>query len=174
LFVTELPWGVHGKILEVDLSRGRVDEVPLGPDKVADYIGGRGLGARLLYDRLDPGCDALGPDNIIVIAAAPLIGTNAPTAGRGHMVFKSALSGGIGSSNCGGTWAPAFKATGVDALVIRGRAAAPVLIDIREDGTEILPAGHIWGKDVHQTTEALQGGVPGRRPRVLCMVRPGE
>jgi aldehyde:ferredoxin oxidoreductase len=172
--MSELPWGVHGKILEVDLSSGRIEETPLGPGQIADYIGGRGLGARLLYDRIDPTCDALSPDNVIVIAAAPLIGTNAPTAGRGHMVFKSALSGGIGSSNCGGTWAPAFKSTGFDALVIRGKAASPVLIDIRPERTEILPAGHIWGKDVHQTTEELQAGEADRRTRVLCIGPAGE
>lgn len=172
--MSDLPWGVHGRILEVDLSSGRIEGTPLDSNYIADYIGGRGLGARLFFDRIDPGCDALSPDNIVVIAAAPLIGTNAPTAGRGHMVFKSALSGGIGSSNCGGTWAPAFKSTGFDALVIRGRAASPVLIDIRPERTEILPAGHVWGKDVHQTTEALQTGEANRRSRVLCIGPAGE
>jgi len=172
--MSELPWGVHGKILEVNLSSGRIEETPLDTSQVADYIGGRGLGARLFSDRIDPGCDALSPDNVIVVAAAPLIGTNAPTAGRGHMVFKSALSGGIGSSNCGGTWAPAFKSSGYDALVIRGKAASPVFIDIRPGKTEILPAGHVWGKDVHQTTEALQDREAGRRRRVLCIGPAGE
>jgi len=172
--MSELPWGVHGKILEVNLSSGRIEETPLDASQVADYIGGRGLGARLFSDRIDPGCDALSPDNVIVVAAAPLIGTNAPTAGRGHMVFKSALSGGIGSSNCGGTWAPAFKSSGYDALVIRGKAASPVFIDIRPGKTEILPAGHLWGKDVHQTTEALQDREAGRRRRVLCIGPAGE
>ncbi|HUU37636.1 MAG TPA: aldehyde ferredoxin oxidoreductase N-terminal domain-containing protein, partial [Candidatus Desulfaltia sp.] len=163
--MSELPWGVHGKILEVDLSSGRIEEIPLDPGLVEDYIGGRGLGARLLYDRIDPGCDALSPDNIIVIAAAPLIGTNAPTAGRGHMIFKSPLSGSIGSSNCGGTWAPAFKSAGFDALVIRGKAPSPVMIDIRPKRVEILAAGHIWGRDVHQTTDVLLSGAADRRAR---------
>ena len=172
--MSEPPWGVHGKILEVDLSSGRIEAVPLNPGQVADYIGGRGLGARLLSDRIDPNCDALSPENVIIIAAAPLIGTNAPTAGRGHMVFKSALSGGIGSSNCGGTWAPAFKSTGFDALAIRGKAASPVVIDIRPEKAEILPAVHLWGKDVHQTTEALLAGAPDRRTRVLCIGPAGE
>src|SRR4030066_1230945 len=107
--MSELPWGVHGKILEVDLSSGKIEETPLDSGQVADYIGGRGLGARLLYDRIDPTCDALSADNVIIIAAAPLIGTNAPTAGRGHMVFKSALSGGVGSPHCGRTSGPAFN-----------------------------------------------------------------
>jgi aldehyde:ferredoxin oxidoreductase len=172
--VSELPWGVHGKILDVDLSSGRVEDIPLEASLVTDYIGGRGLGARLISDRIDPGCDALGPGNVIVIAAAPLIGTNAPTAGRGHMVFKSALSGGIGSSNCGGTWAPAFKSSGYDALIVRGKAASPALIDIRPGKAEVVSAAHLWGWDVHRTIEALQSGEGGRRTRVLCIGPAGE
>ena len=172
--MSDLPGGVHGRILEVDLGSGRIEDLPLEPGLVEDYIGGRGLGAHLVRDRMDPGCDALSPASVIVIAAAPLIGTNAPTAGRGHMVFKSALSGGLGTSNCGGTWAPAFKSTGFDALVIKGRAASPVLLDIRPGKAEILPAGHIWGKDVPQTTDALTQGDAGRRARVLCIGPAGE
>jgi aldehyde:ferredoxin oxidoreductase len=172
--MSELPFGVHGRILEIDLGSGRIKAVPLVSSLVEDYIGGRGLGARLLYDHIDPGCDALSPDNAIVIAAAPLIGTNAPTAGRGHMVFKSPLSGGIGSSNCGGTWAPAFKSAGYDALVIKGKASSPVLIDIRPGSIEILPADHVWGKDVHQTTEALLSDAADRRARILCIGPAGE
>jgi aldehyde:ferredoxin oxidoreductase len=172
--MSELPFGVHGRILEIDLGSGRIKAVPLVSSLVEDYIGGRGLGARLLYDHIDPGCDALSPDNAIVIAAAPLIGTHAPTAGRGHMVFKSPLSGGIGSSNCGGTWAPAFKSAGYDALVIKGKASSPVLIDIRPGSIEILPADHVWGKDVHQTTEALLSDAADRRARILCIGPAGE
>jgi aldehyde:ferredoxin oxidoreductase len=172
--MSEIPFGVHGRILEVDLSSGRIDETPLDPGLVADYIGGRGLGARLIYDRINPACDPLGPENIIVIATAPLIGTNAPTAGRGHMIFKSALGGSVGTSNCGGTWGPAFKATGYDALVIKGKAASPVMIDIRERGAAILPADEFWGMDVPKATEALMSGAPDRRARVLLIGPAGE
>ncbi len=172
--MSELPWGIHGRILEVDLSSGRIVVRPLDAGLTEDYIGGRGLGARLLYDGAHPACDPLGAENLIVIAAAPLIGTPAPTAGRGHMVFKSPLSDSIGSSNCGGTWAPAFKSAGYDALLIRGKAASPVMLDIRPDRTEILPADHIWGKDVHQTIEALAPVEGGKRSRVLCIGPAGE
>jgi aldehyde:ferredoxin oxidoreductase len=172
--MSELPYGIHGKILEIDLTSGRISQTPLDADLVADYIGGRGLGARILYDRINPLCDPLSPDNIIVIAASPLVGTNAPTAGRGHMVFKSALGGSIGSSNCGGTWMPAFKSAGFDALVISGKAPSPVMIEIRPDMVEIRPSGHLWGLDVPKTTDALLTGDVDRRSRVLCIGPAGE
>jgi len=170
-----LPPGYHGKILEVDLSAGRVETVPLDPEQAVDYLGGRGLAARIFYDRVNPGCDPLGPDNVFVIATSPLIGTNAPTAGRGHMIFKSPLTGFIGSSNCGGTWAPVFKATGFDVLVIKGKAPAPVILDIKPDKVMILPADNLRGLDIHQTTDALTAGSrPGLRPRILCIGPAGE
>ncbi len=170
-----VPPGYHGKILEVDLSDGRIDTVPLDPEQAVDYLGGRGLAARVFYDRVNPGCDPLGPDNVFVIATSPLIGTNAPTAGRGHMVFKSPLTGFIGSSNCGGTWAPVFKATGFDVLVIKGKAPAAVILDIKPDKAAIMPADNLRGLDIHQTTEALAAGSePGLRPRILCIGPAGE
>ncbi|MDH7513379.1 MAG: aldehyde ferredoxin oxidoreductase family protein [Clostridiales bacterium] len=173
--MSAFPSGYHGKVLEVDLSRGRIERVPLDASDVHDYLGGRGLAARIFYDRIDPACDPLSPDNVLVIATSPLLGTNAPTAGRGHMVFKSPLTGMIGSSNCGGTWAPAFKASGYDVLVIRGKAAAPVVLEITPEQAEILPAGDLWGLDVHHTVSALaEGQAAGLRRRVLCIGPAGE
>jgi len=170
-----IPPGYHGKILEVDLSDGRIETVPLDPEQAVDYLGGRGLAARVFYDHVNPGCDPLGPDNVFVIATSPLIGTNAPTAGRGHMIFKSPLTGFIGSSNCGGTWAPVFKATGFDVLVIKGKAPAAVILDIKPDKAVILPADNLRGLDIHQTTDALTAGSgPGLRPRILCIGPAGE
>ena len=147
--------GYHGKILEIDLSKGNIRVRPLGPDIVERYLGGRGLAACLFYDEIDPLCDALEAENVIVIATSPLIGTQAPTACRGHMVFKSPLTGKIGSSNCGGSWAHAFKSSGYDALVIKGMASEPVLIDISPEKVQIIPQTFLWGLDVHETTDRL-------------------
>jgi aldehyde:ferredoxin oxidoreductase len=168
-------YGYHGKILEVDLSAGRIEEKPLDPELVRDYLGGRGLATRLFYDRVEPACDPLGPDNILVIATSPLIGTNAPTSCRGHMVFKSPLTGVIGTSNSGGTWANAFKASGFDALILKGSSRVPVMLDIKPGHAELLPAGHVWGKNIHETTEALSAGAePGKPVKVLCIGPAGE
>ncbi|MCX7973780.1 MAG: aldehyde ferredoxin oxidoreductase family protein [Candidatus Aminicenantes bacterium] len=171
---SQLPGGYHGRILEVDLSKGRIKSLPLNPEDLALYLGGRGLGIRLFYDRVDPACDPFDPENALVIATSPLIGTNAPTAGRGHMVFKSPLTGGLGSSNCGGTWAPAFKATGYDVLIIQGKASEPVFLDITEEKVEIKSATDLWGLDVHQTTEILTSQDSPPHSRVLCIGPAGE
>jgi len=168
-------YGFHGKYAEIDLGRGDVRFRPLASEIVADYLGGRGLATRLFYDAVDPQCDPLGPDNVVVIASSPLVGTNAPTAGRGHMVFKSPLTGLLGTSNSGGTWGAAFKAAGIDALVIKGRAAAPVFIDIVPGKIEVLPAHHLWGKDIHETTDLLEPGAdPALKTKALCIGPAGE
>ncbi|HYA48744.1 MAG TPA: aldehyde ferredoxin oxidoreductase family protein [Burkholderiales bacterium] len=167
--------GYHGRVLEVDLTAGAAVSRPLDPETAVDYLGGRGLAARILYDSIDPACDPLGPDNAAVIAASPLVGTNAPTAGRGHMAFKSPLTGLIGTSNSGGTWGAAFKATGYDVLVIKGASRTPVMIDIAPDRVEILPANGVWGKTTHETNDILSAGAePGRPVRVLCIGPAGE
>jgi len=168
-------YGFHGRYLEVDLTSGEIRIKPLDSALIADYLGGRGLGTKLFCDAVDPLADPLGPDNVLVIAASPLVGTNAPTAGRGHMVFKSPLTGVIGTSNSGGTWGAAFKATGYDAILVKGRAPSPVFIDITPEKTEILPADRFWGLDAHKTTDALsaeQG--PAGKPKVLCIGPAGE
>lgn len=169
------PYGFHGRILEVDLSGGEVQAQPLEASLVADYLGGRGLATRLFYDSVDPQCEPLGPDNVFVIATSPLLGTNAPTACRGHMVFKSPLTDVIGTSNSGGIWASAFKSTGYDAIVVKGRASGPVYIDISPEKVDVLPADRLWGMDVHQTTDVLTAdSESGNRPRVLCIGPAGE
>ncbi|MEN6561283.1 MAG: aldehyde ferredoxin oxidoreductase family protein [Acidobacteriota bacterium] len=167
--------GYFGRVLVADLSRGEVRTEPLDPATALDYLGGRGLATRLLYDTIDPACEPLGPDNAFVIASSPLVGTSAPTAGRGHMVFKSPLTGVIGTSNSGGTWGAAFKAAGWDALVVTGAAAFPVMIDIAPGRAEIRPADDLWGKTIHETNDLLAAASePGRPARVLCIGPAGE
>ncbi len=168
-------YGYHGKILEVNLSQGSIQRKPLDARVIEDYLGGRGLATRIFFDAIEPLCDPLGSDNVLVIATSPLIGTKAPTGCRGHMVFKSPLTGLIGSANCGGTWAHTFKSTGHDVLVIKGKASEPVMIDISPGNVEIKSASQLWGMDVHKTTDHLTEGIEqSRRPRILCIGPAGE
>jgi len=167
--------GYHGKILVIDLSKGNIHQMPLYPHIVERYLGGRGLATRLFYDEIDPLCDPLEAGNVIVIATSPLIGTRSPTACRGHMVFKSPLTGKIGSSNCGGSWAHAFKSSGYDVLVIKGMASEPVIIDISLEEVQIIPQTNLWGLDVHETTERLTADPEsGKNQRILGIGPGGE
>jgi len=167
--------GYHGHLLVVDLSSGEIKVEPLDPSLAVAYLGGRGLAARILYDTIDPACDPLGPDNAVVIASSPLVGSSAPTAGRGHMTFKSPLTGFLGTSNSGGTWGAGFKASGYDALVIKGASSKPVFLEITPERVEILPAGSLWGKTTAETTDELSvDNEPGNPWRVLCIGPAGE
>ena len=167
--------GYHGKILEIDLSHSEIRIKPLESDIVEKYLGGRGLATKIFADSVNPACNPLSKDNVLVLATSPLIGTTAPTACRGHMVFKSPLTGAIGSPNCGGTWAHAFKMAGYDVCLLKGKSPEPVFIDIGPDTIEILPARFLWGKDVHATHRLLaQGSSAGSQQRILCIGPAGE
>lgn len=167
--------GYNGKILEVELSQGSIQSRHFDAELIEDYLGGRGLATRIFFDAVDPLCEPFSSDNVIVIATSPLIGTRAPTGCRGHMVFKSPLTGLIGSANCGGTWAHSFKSTGYDVLVLKGKASEPVMIDISPERVEILSASQIWGMDVHKTTDRItEEFEQSRRPGVLCIGPAGE
>jgi aldehyde:ferredoxin oxidoreductase len=169
------PFGYHRKILKIDLSRGNIQVTPLKPSLVEEYLGGRALATRLFLEEIQPQCDPLSPDNVIVFATSPLIGTKAPTACRGHMVFKSPLTGFIGSSNCGGTWAHAFKNSGYDVLIIKGCSPEPTVIDIQSGTVKIVAGNHLWGLEVPETTDLLtESSRPGQKSHVLCIGPAGE
>jgi aldehyde:ferredoxin oxidoreductase len=167
--------GYHGKILSIDLSKANISVKRLVPSIVEQFLGGRGLATHLFVDEIDPQCDPFDAENTIVIATSPLIGARAPTACRGQMVFKSPLTGRIGSSNCGGSWAHVFKSSGHDALVIKGKAPDPVMIDISPKHVKILPQRGLWGLDVHATTDRLTADPEkGKKQRILCIGPAGE
>ena len=140
-----------GKILFVDLSSGETEVMTPDENFYREYIGGYGLGVRVLFERIKPGTDPLGPDNIIGFVTGPFVGTKSHAAGRFNVVFKSPLTGGWGDSSCGGHFGPKLKRTGYDAVFFTGKAAKPVAVVLCDGDIEIRDAAHLWGKD---TTEA--------------------
>ncbi|MBN1956056.1 MAG: aldehyde ferredoxin oxidoreductase family protein [Anaerolineae bacterium] len=165
--------GYLGQILWVDLASGRARTAPLDPQLAADYIGGRGLGTRLLYDRLAPGTAPLSPENPLVFATGPLNGTAAALSGRYEVVTRSPLTGTVLGANSGGRFALDLKQTGYDAVVIEGAAAAPCYLWIHDEGVEIRDASHLWGLDTRQTTERLLAETH-ERAGVACIGPAGE
>ncbi|MEI6205234.1 MAG: aldehyde ferredoxin oxidoreductase family protein [Desulfuromonadales bacterium] len=145
--------GWTGKILNVDLTDGtsRTEEIP--HRLLEEYLGGRGLGVRLMRDyfRLDP----FDPAMPLIFATGPLCGTPAPTAARLSVVSRSPLTGTIYDCSAGGRFAWRLKASGFDALFITGRSPRPVALSITPDKIELTPAAALWGRDIRTTVAAL-------------------
>ena len=120
------------------------------------YLGGKGLGLKLLYDRLNPGIDPLGEDNYLAFMMGVLLGTGAPCSGRFAALTKSPLTGIMLSSSCGGPFGMAFKTAGYDGLLITGVSAGPVFLDIDKDGVRFEDASGLWGRTTFETQDALK------------------
>jgi aldehyde:ferredoxin oxidoreductase len=147
--------GYAGKLLFVDLTRGTLKEKPLSEKLSRDFIGGYGIGARLLYDGMKPGVDPLGPDNILGFVSGPLNGTGALFGGRYTVVCKSPMTGGWNDANSGGYFGPEMKRAGFDGVFVSGVSARPVYLFIKDGKAEIKDAKALWGKDSTETEEAL-------------------
>ena len=148
--------GYAGKLLFVNLSTGTLEEEVPDDSLYRDYIGGYGLGARVLYDRMKPGVDALGPDNMLGIVTGPLTGTPTPTGARYVAVAKSPLTGGWGDANSGGIFGPTLKFAGYDAVFFTGISEKPVYLSVDNGKAELLDASEVWGKGCYETEEILR------------------
>lgn len=154
--------GWAGRILRVDLTSGSWRTEPLRGEWAKDFIGGRGLGAKYLYEEMNPAVDPLSPDNTLIFATGPLTGTNASCGARYMVVTKGALTNAITTSNSGGRWGPELKCAGYDVIIVEGRAPRPVYLWIYDDEVRVNDAGKLWGKTVWETEDGIreETGVP--------------
>ena len=146
-----------GKILRINLTEGTCKSEDLDMAMAKKFIGGRGLGSKILFDELDHMVDPLSPDNKVIIANGPLTGVAVPTGCRYMVITKSPLNNYITSSNSGGIWGAKLKYAGYDALILEGKADKPSYINIVDDETaEILDASDLWGHETEHTEEVLK------------------
>jgi len=124
------------KILEVNLSTEKVKIKVTPKELINTYIGGKGVGARILYDQLKPKTDALGPDNLLIFGTGPLTGLNLSGGEKLGVIFKSPQTNIFGESYCGGYFAPSLKKTGFDFIIIKGIAKKPVYLFVNDDTVE--------------------------------------
>ena len=148
--------GTSNKILEVDLSTERVSIYTVTERERRLFLGAKGLGLKLLFDRLVPGKDPLGPENIIAFMPGILMGTGAPCSGRFETIAKSPLTGIIGTSSCGGPFGMALKTAGWDGLLITGKADRPVYLKLDQEGVKFKDAAHLWGQKIPETQQTLE------------------
>lgn len=165
-----------GKLLEIDLSSGKISTRMLNEKTLNDYIGGSGLAARLfLEDGVPPDCDPLGPQNNLYILTGPLTGSGLPSTPRFSVAAKSPLTGIWGEANAGGNFGPALKFAGWDGVVVRGQSKKPVMVYIENDKAELKDASDVWGKDTYETVDILQKKFEGKPTlRVVSIGPAGE
>lgn len=163
-----------GKILNVDLTRGRLQDEPLDERVCREFIGGNGLGIRVLYGRMKAHDDPLGPENLLGFVTGNLTGTSAPGSGRHMVVTKSPLTGTWAESNSGGAFGPELKNTGYDAVFFSGLSPSPVYLLISEGKAELRDASGIWGKDAYETQDILLDVHRDPRMKIACIGPAGE
>ncbi len=164
--------GWSGKVLDIDLNTLSYKTYPLDMEMARLFVGGRGLGARLLWDMVGPEVDALSPENVLIFTNGPLTGTGYQTSNRFSVSTKSPLTGTILDANSGGFWGMQFKKAGHDVMIVRGRAETPVWIEIKNDEIAFRDASELWGLRVFEVTKRL--GQNNNKRNVLCIGPAGE
>jgi aldehyde:ferredoxin oxidoreductase len=162
------------KILVVDLNEKTHQDQLISPDLAKDYLGGSGLAARLLYDKINPHTDPLGPENPLLFMAGPMVGTSMPAAGRCTVNARSPLTGLWGESNTGGFIGPEMRFTGYDGVLIQGAADAPCWISIVDGDVKIRPGEELWGQDSYQTQDSIREILGDSKARIACIGAAGE
>jgi aldehyde:ferredoxin oxidoreductase len=177
--------GYHGVILDIDLSTGKTEKKPIPIEDTANFVGGRGLGMKILWDRLKtPGIDALSPENPLMFMPGPLSGFPVPSSSRTCVVTKSPRTSAIASeypqastvsySNMGGFFGPEIRFAGYDGIVITGKASSPVYVFIDDDRVEIRDAEGFWGMGTDQFDKKFTEELGDRRFRTCYIGPAGE
>ena len=163
--------GTSNRIVEINLTTGNVIEFQIDAKDRQRFLGAKGLGLKLLYDRMERGIDPLGAENYLAFMMGVLMGTGAPCTGRFSALTKSPLTGIMLHSSCGGPFGMAYKTAGYDGLLVTGRAQAPVVIRIDESGTRLEDGTDCWGLGTEETQRRLN---PDSKSGVVAIGPAGE
>ncbi|HZL64770.1 MAG TPA: aldehyde ferredoxin oxidoreductase family protein [Thermoleophilia bacterium] len=146
-----------GRVLRIDLSAGTSTVEPLNMEWAEKYIGGKGLLLRYLWDEVPPKVDPWAPESPVMLMTGPFAGTGVSTASRLVVGCKSPQTGILNDSYVGGSFAPEMKFAGYDAIIINGESPTPVVITIRDDVVEFVPADpKYWGLKTSEIEQALR------------------
>ncbi|MDZ7738769.1 MAG: aldehyde ferredoxin oxidoreductase family protein, partial [Bacteroidales bacterium] len=159
--------GYYGRMLEVNLSTGKIEKTKIPDIDIQNFLGGRGLGAKILYDRLKPGTDPLAPENILMFMAGPFVGYPIPSSSRTCVITKSPRtspaeklyehSSTLSYSNMGGFFGPELRYAGYDGLLVTGKSDKPVYILIEDDQVSIEDASEYWGMGTDEFDKTFPG-----------------
>ena len=157
-----------GGLLHIDLAEGSADVEDLDEGLTRLFLGGKGLGACLLYSMLEPRIDPLSPGNALLLLTGPLTGTLAPGSNRFCIVTKSPHTHTFLDSHCGGPFGPSMKYAGYDGLVIRNSAEEPSIAILDDNGFRLIPADGVWGMNAMESQRELDSMLgPGYQKVVI-------
>lgn len=165
--------GYAGKLLKLDLDTGKIRFWTWPPSWRRQYIGGRGLGARLMLESAASSFSPLQPANPLYFLTGPITGTLLPGASKFVVITRSPASGGFCDSYSSGRFAWELKSAGFDGLVITGRASQPSMLIITDQSIRLIPAADFWGADTFSTERRLKE-LYGRDCGVVCIGPAGE
>ena len=167
--------GYTGKILEVNLSNGKIETKSIKEEDQRKFLGGSGLAAKIFFDSFDPNVDPLSPKNPLIIMNGPVVGTQFPGTSRFAVCGKSPLTGIWGEGTCGGNFGPELKFAGIDGIVFKGASPTPIYLSIEDDRVELRDASDLWGMDNYSVTDFLkERHGKEKRPKVLSIGLAGE
>jgi aldehyde:ferredoxin oxidoreductase len=166
--------GYAGKMLFIDLTRGSLTETSTSEKTCREFIGGYGMGIRMLYERMKPGVDALGPENMLGLVTGTLTATSVPGSGRYGVVTKSPLTGAWCESNGGGTFGPELKTAGYDAIFLSGASPDPVYLLIQNGHARLMDASKLWGKETYETEDIIHSETGDGKLKIASIGPAGE
>ena len=169
-----MSYGSTASILRINLNTSSVEVEELSEAFYRLYPGGKALAGYILLNELPPHTDPFSPDNVMVFANGLLTGAPVSTATRYVVSARSPLTTGYGESEAAGYWGPELKMAGFEAIVIKGRAAEPVYLWIKDGQVELRPASHLWGRTTLEVQETIRTELGDEKIRVLQTGIAGE
>jgi len=164
--------GYGGKMLLVNLSDRKIEEIPLEESVARNFLGSYGVGAKVVYGLQKGGVDALGPENTLGFVTGPFVGTRVPYGIRYQVVGKSPLTQTWGDASSGGNFAPQLKRAGYDAVFFKGISDKPVYLWVNDGKAELRDASHLWGKDIFETEDLIREELGGDRRISMSVLGP--
>jgi len=161
-------------VLRVNLTKRRTKKEIVDEKTTEKFVGGRGIGVKILYDELKPKINPLSSENKLIFATGPATGTAFPASGRFHVITKSPLTGGIGDSNCGGDFGPELRFAGLDVVIVEGAAERPVYLWIKDGEVKFRGAKKYWGKGVWDTEDGIREELKDPKIRFASIGPAGE
>jgi len=169
-----MAYGWNKKVLKVNLTIGNISTKSISEEVLKNYLGGRGINIKALYDTTNKNTDPLGPDSPLIFGTGSLTGTIVPSSGRHNITARSPLTGILGDSNSGGFWGAELKQAGYDQIIITGKAERPVYLKIINEKVEICNAEHLWGKNVWETEKLIKEELEDNDVQIASIGQAGE